>query len=338
MPIESANGAHIHETLAGGTHKGKCAVVGLCRTVGRASTRALSLAALLCAAFLCQAQPTIEFKEYNVGVPFDITAGPDGAMWFTNYKSIGRITTDGSITAFNLPNQNRGANRIAAGPDGALWFTEISPDAIGRITTDGTFTEFPLPNPSGGVLGIAAGPDGALWFTEWSGGKIGRITTTGIITEYPLPKSASTNWIVAGPDGAMWFTEGNRVGGGGYIGRISTSGIITEYLLPPPIRDWAQWGFAGIAVGPDGNLWVTDGHHRVLRVTCAGDFVEYSVPGYPPLVVDPEAITAGPDGALWFVLFWSNAIGRITTEGAITQYPIPTVNSQVSGIATGPDG
>jgi hypothetical protein len=51
-----------------------------------------------------------------------------------------------------------------------------------------------------------------------------------------------------------------------------------------------------------------------------------------------DGITAGPDGALWFTMFAANSIGRITTTGAITQYPIPTANSQSSGIATGPDG
>jgi len=50
------------------------------------------------------------------------------------------------------------------------------------------------------------------------------------------------------------------------------------------------------------------------------------------------AITAGPDGALWFTESTANQIGRITTSGAITSYPVPTANSGLMGITAGPDG
>jgi virginiamycin B lyase len=52
----------------------------------------------------------------------------------------------------------------------------------------------------------------------------------------------------------------------------------------------------------------------------------------------PGTITAGPDGALWFIENFANQIGRITTAGTFTEFPIPTQNSDVSGIAAGPDG
>jgi virginiamycin B lyase len=53
---------------------------------------------------------------------------------------------------------------------------------------------------------------------------------------------------------------------------------------------------------------------------------------------DPIAITAGPDGNLWFTKQGSNSIGRITTAGAITEFSIPTASSSPAGIAAGPDG
>jgi len=53
-------------------------------------------------------------------------------------NGIGRITTAGAITEFPIGDP-RGPLRITAGPDGALWFTEGSPvigtNHIGRITT-----------------------------------------------------------------------------------------------------------------------------------------------------------------------------------------------------------
>ena len=52
----------------------------------------------------------------------------------------------------------------------------------------------------------------------------------------------------------------------------------------------------------------------------------------------PEEITAGPDGNLWFTEFSGNQIGRITTAGIITEFAIPTPASVPVGITAGPDG
>jgi hypothetical protein len=57
--------------------------------------------------------------------------GPDGALWFPESNedyvvhTLGRITTDGVITEYDLPlfHTNYSAT-IALGPDGALWFTD----------------------------------------------------------------------------------------------------------------------------------------------------------------------------------------------------------------------
>jgi virginiamycin B lyase len=49
-------------------------------------------------------------------------------------------------------------------------------------------------------------------------------------------------------------------------------------------------------------------------------------------------ITAGPDGALWFTETYVNKIGRITTTGELSEFPLPTPNSYPSAITTGPDG
>jgi hypothetical protein len=70
--------------------------------------------------------------------------------------------------AFPLPTTNSGPNQITAGPDGALWFTESFASQIGRITTSGVVTEYPTPTPSSNPSGITVGPDGAIWFTESS--------------------------------------------------------------------------------------------------------------------------------------------------------------------------
>ncbi len=49
-------------------------------------------------------------------------------------------------------------------------------------------------------------------------------------------------------------------------------------------------------------------------------------------------MTMGPDGAIWFTEMWANKIGRITLDGKLTEYPLPTPAASPRGICAGPDG
>lgn len=162
-------------------------------------------------------------------------------MWFTEFYSnkIGRITTTGQVTEFNIPTANAGAFGITAGPDGALWFTELTAGTIGRITTSGIVTEYVLRTTAPRPAGITTGADGALWFTESNINKIGRITTSGAVSEYFLPSSNRPSGIAAGPDGALWFAENDKIGRAelpksrtGSLSHIAAgSGWVTEITL-----------------------------------------------------------------------------------------------------------
>ncbi len=70
----------------------------------------------------------------------------------------------------------------------------------------------------------------------------------------------------------------------------------------------------------------------------AGTITEFPV---APGLGGPQFITAGPDGNLWFTA--GNAIGRITTGGSFTAFPLPMTCGSSSGcepdfITAGPDG
>lgn len=292
---------------------------------------------------MCAPPPAAQPKvtEFAAGIspsagPQGITAGPDGALWFAEWKGgrIGRITTDGVVTEYSAGiSPSPSIECIANGPDGNVWFTETNRNRVGRVTMSGQVTEFSAGITNGGApIGIAAGPDGALWFTESGKSRIGRITTSGTVTEYSkgMSLAAFPNLITAGPDGALWFTEwvGNR------IGRITTDGVITEFStgITP------EAGLVGITTGPDGNLWFTEFNaNRVGRITPAGVVTEFSE-GISS-GASPIEITAGPDGALWFTEFGRSRIGRITTDGVVTEFSDGiSSNSGPGGITTGPDG
>ena len=63
-----------------------------------------------------------------------LATGADGALWFTetNTNLLGRMTTTGAITTFNVPTPQSGLGRIIAGPSRTLWFIEAKANKIGR--------------------------------------------------------------------------------------------------------------------------------------------------------------------------------------------------------------
>jgi virginiamycin B lyase len=90
-----------------------------------------------------------------------------------------------------------------------------------------------------------------------------------------------------GTDGNLWFDEWM-----GRVGRMTPTGSYTEYTMSTSNAE-----MAGIAAGPDGNVWFTEGGigTRVGFITMAGVVKEL-----PPLHRIPSGITAGPDGNMWF--------------------------------------
>ncbi len=288
----------------------------------------------------------------GVGIvsPSSITAGPDGALWVSDFFGNDRVTTSGAISTYTDPSI-LSASDITTGPDGALWFTNLLGQptvvgdefdfggTIGRLSTSGALTTFSSPSidlPQG----ITSGPDGALWFTNSGSNSIGRITTSGAVSNYSDPSvDAGPTAITTGPDGALWFTNS----GSNSIGRITTSGAVTIYT------SLSINGPNAITSGPDGALWYTnDGDDTIGRITTSGVATSYSAPS----INVPGGITTGPDGALWFTnggtppidlnggsysFGGGSSIDRITTSGVVTSFTSPSIDGP-SSITTGPDG
>jgi streptogramin lyase len=182
---------------------------------------------------------TIAYSDECIVCGYLITAGPDGAMWFTMPAAsrIGRITVDGAITSFPVvtsPPPPSNLNPIAvgditAGVDGNLWFTMSVDNQIGRMTPTGVVTTFNIPTPASGPNYITPGPDGSLWFSESGSSRMAKITPAGVITEYPTPRAnAAPGLGAAGADGSIWFSEQpartTEAGSTQYPGRISRIG------------------------------------------------------------------------------------------------------------------
>lgn len=277
--------------------------------------------------------PMVAITEFSVptlhSVPFGVTRGTDGNIWFTESSAnqIGYLSPKGVFKEFPIPTPNSGPLGLRPGSDGNIWFTENLANQIGVITPAGAVKEYPVPTPRSGLYRITIGSDGNLWFTENIGNRIGRVTPAGEITEFSVPTTNSRPYgITPGPASSLWFAEfdGNK------IGKITATGDITEFPLPTPRANPTF-----ITAGSDGNLWFTEySGNKVGRMTPDGVFTEFPIPTPRS---QPLGITVGPDSNFWFTESNGDKIARMTSTGVFTEFPVPTPNSLPLSLAVGAD-
>jgi len=291
-------------------------------------------------------QPKVALFQLPTADSFDagITAGPDGNIWFVegaiNVNQIGRIRIkDGSITEFPLSGCGTGGEYIAPGSDGNVWasqfcFTNHNPPMgypeMAVVAPDGSMRLIQM-NTSEQPFRGALGPDGNVWFTLPHHGMIGKITTQGVATQYslstPLEPNPLPESLTPGPGGNIWVVEE-----GPYVDEVSTNGTILNQFNSP-------FSGTGIALGPDGNLWIAGYDSDVIeKMTTNGVTTTYPIqnPCEPGFLTGPLSIAAGADGAMWFTESLGQGLGRIDMAGNMS-----TICLGVAGftwdVTSGPD-
>jgi RHS repeat-associated protein len=200
--------------------------------------------------------------------------------------------------------------RVTVGPDGSLYISVGS--AIRRVNPAGIITTVagtgrpcsPATAPCGdggpaiqaqfqSSRGIAMGLDGSLYIADSDTARIHRVGPDGIIT---------------------------TVAGNGTFGSSGDGGPATQAQLFFPV---------GVAVGPDGSLYIAERGSRIRRVgpngiitTVAGTGVAgFSGDGGPASQAqlnDPWAVAVGPDGSLYIADMQARRVRRVGPNGIIT--------------------
>ena len=278
-----------------------------------------------------------------------LTVGPDGNLWFVEQTAnqIGKITPDGTITEYPIPNSLVDAGfpsgpldavasptDIVAGADGALYFTESSTQKIGRITTNGAITTIDANGFQ--PQSIAVGSDHLVWFTDSRyDNTLDRVNGDGTISTFAIPsKFAWPTDLTLGPDGSLYFVESANHS----IGKVTPDGIVTETRINADMSSPQ-----GLTFDKDGNLWVTGSNAGLVRITPGG----VTTPFGPSTTAlgNLESVTIGPDGAVWVTDVGRDQIGRLDPSAvviaptdhtlALTAQPNPLswsiVNQTVSG-------
>jgi streptogramin lyase len=158
-------------------------------------------------------------------VPYGITTGPDGNLWFTLQSSdttptyVGVMDINGVMLA-SIKVSNTGVGLAGIAPDAAnnaVWFTEQSGHAIGKIDVSTKTITTVVGDGLGGPTSITKGADGLLYFVETLNSSIGRFdpasppasVSTHFLTPTPraFSSGAPPTGITVGPDSNIWFTE-----------------------------------------------------------------------------------------------------------------------------------
>jgi len=197
-------------------------------------------------------------------------------------------------------------------------------------------------------ISMAEASDGTLYVVDAY--KIKKIDREGIITTiagsstggftadgFPALGSKLRPWDIAlGPDDTVYFNDlGNyRVrrivngiletvaGNGQTSGAAPDGAAATSVPLNP----------AGIAIGPDGTLYLAHGHVR----TVGRDGILRTLATDTDGMLNADRVAVGTDGSVYATSGWRNTIHRVTPDGKVTR--IASDLRQPQGLTVAPDG
>ena len=246
-----------------------------------------------------------------------IVAAAAAAWWLS--RAHGRFVEYAMLDPKDIPTM------VAVAPDGSGWFTIDFNSAMGRVK-DGKLERLAKPTANLEPVGLAVGPDGAAWFTDAPAGVVSRLTPAGELTSFPLQtKVAKLGQIALARDGSLWFAEGNAQS----ITRLK-DGKFERTPIP-----FVLGGPVGGAVAPDGTVWSTLlAANQVMRIAPDGSTDLFDIPTRRS---SPSDIAVDATGAVWFLQFRGNKLGRLA-DGKFEEFALGEENVGPTGLAIGPDG
>lgn len=197
---------------------------------------------------------------------------------------------------------------------------------------------------------IAAAPDGGFYVSDTHQQRIRYIAPDGIITTVAgigsegyngdgIPATqAKLSWpedVILAPDGSFYIADTynyriRHVGTDGIIHTVAGTGVYGYNDDGIPATTAQLRTPRGIALGPDGSLYIADTENeRIRRVgpdglitTVAGTGIGgYSGDGGPATQARlnrPMSVAVGPDGALYIADWGNTRVRRVGTDGIIT--------------------
>jgi len=197
--------------------------------------------------------------------------------------SIFRVTAAGTREAFASGIVN--ATSMAIGPDGALYVSSRFEGAVYRVASDGSYET--VASDLGVACGIAFDAEGSMYVGDRSG-TVFRVRDGKAAAFASLPPSVAAFHLTIAPAGDL-YVAAPTLDPYDRIYRISRLGEVSRV---PAVFGRPQ----GVAIGPDGALYVVDalaGSNGVYRLAGDTDRPELVVSG-----VSLVGLAFGPSGEL----------------------------------------
>jgi virginiamycin B lyase len=202
---------------------------------------------------------------------------------------------------------------------GAAYFVHLARTSV-------QFVEYRMLQPLDTPAAIAAAPDGTIWFTIDLAAAIGRVRE-GRLERLPL---ASDNvepiGLGVGPNGNAWYTDNTARA----ISSITPSGEISSVSLGTPIVRLGR-----LAVSVDGAVWFAEATRYSITRLKDGAITRHV---FESPRGDPYGVAVAEDGTVWATLRSGDQLLRITPNGEMKAFDLPTPAAGPSDVAVGPDG
>jgi sugar lactone lactonase YvrE len=264
----------------------------------------------------------------------------DGQGQAARFRGPAGLALDATGRLVVADQANNAIRRITAA--GAVSLLAGTPTEIGGDDGTGTAARFNTP------YGMAIDTSGSVFVADWLSHTVRRISSSGAVTtiagQYGASGSADGQGSAARfrlPNGVAVDASGNLyIGDSGNhtIRKIAPDGTVTTMAgLAASAGSADGTGTAarfnspyGLALGPDGNLYVADRENSTIRritpagevTTFAGAAGTYDDPrdgtGADARFLNPEALAFDAQGNLYVADFGAGAIRRITPAGVVT--------------------
>ena len=273
--------------------------------------------------------------------------------WLSIYEGLGGFTLD----AHHFYDRKGG---ILSRGDGGEYNAEAIASQVATLFAGGTPANFdqdvngiPAIGAKIAPSGIAAGPDGSIYVTHQFGGifhwagafadpAVLKITPDGKISTlpgFPAPATLGDEIrnIALGPDGSVYVSDTlkHKVYRYDPITQTATvaagTGSAATGCEECPGATSGLWNPRGLAVGPDGTLYIADSrNHRVRKVdtngiittiaglTGPGGYDGDGGPASSARLNTPYGVALGPDGSLFIADTSNYRIRRVGPDGIIT--------------------